>query len=182
MNKKVIIFPTDTVYGIGTSIYNKNGIDRIYKIKKRDRSKPLAVLCANLEQIEEIAYVNDHHKKIIQKFLPGSLTIILKAKKPIVDNMGIDTVGVRIPNYDLTLEILKEVGPMATTSVNDSGCLELNDYLEIKDKYNDLVDLILKPTTQPRSLQPSTIIDMSGELKLLRLGSISFEHIKKILE
>ena len=77
---KVIIFPTDTVYGIGTPIFDIEGIDRIYEIKKRPRTKPLACLCANLEQIDSIAFVDEQAKKLINKFLPGPLTLILNAK------------------------------------------------------------------------------------------------------
>ena len=182
MGKKVIIFPTDTVYGIGTSVYNKDGIDKIYSIKKRDRNKPLAVLCAHIEQIEEIAYVDDITRKIINKFLPGGLTLILNAKKVIVDNMGIETVGVRIPDYKLALDILAEVGPMATTSVNESGEAELNDYDTIYNAYNSLVDIIYKPSDEKRSLLASTVIDVRDGIKVLRDGAIKLEDIKNILE
>ena len=76
---KVIIFPTDTVYGIGTPIFDIEGIERIYNIKHRPKEKPLACLCANLEQIESIAYVTKDAKKLIDKYLPGALTLILNS-------------------------------------------------------------------------------------------------------
>ena len=80
---KLIIFPTDTVYGIGCSIYDIYNIDRIYEIKKRDKSKPLACLCASIEQIKSIAYVDELAAKLINKYLPGGLTLILKAKQEV---------------------------------------------------------------------------------------------------
>ena len=78
---RVIIFPTDTVYGIGTQIFDIEGIKRIYEIKNRPLDKPLACLCANLEQIESISYVTEDAKKLINKFLPGGLTLILESKR-----------------------------------------------------------------------------------------------------
>ena len=73
----VIIFPTDTVYGIGTKIFDVEGIEKIYKIKNRPKDKPLACLCASLEQIKDIAEVTEDAEKLIKEFLPGALTIIL---------------------------------------------------------------------------------------------------------
>ena len=84
MAGRVIIFPTDTVYGIGTQILDLEGIEKIYQIKHRPKEKPLACLCANLKQIEDIAYVSDDARKLIKEFLPGGLTLILKTKEDIL--------------------------------------------------------------------------------------------------
>ena len=180
---KVIIFPTDTVYGIGSSVFDKEGISRIYEIKNRPLDKPLAVLCANLSQIEEIAYVTDEAKKLITKFMPGALTLILKSKENIIKTMGIQTVGVRIPAYDVALEILKKIGPMATTSVNESGMPSINDYNEIINSYGKLVDEIYKPSSEKTSSLPSTVIDLtSDKLNVIRQGAITLEQITKTIK
>lgn len=180
---KVIIFPTDTVYGIGASIYDSQGMDKIYQIKKRDKSKPLAVLCADINQIESIAYVTDKARKLINEFLPGPLTVILKSKECILDTFKGDTVGVRIPDYDVALEILKENGPMATTSVNESGMPSINNYNEIIREYSNVVDEIHKPSDCATSSLASTVvlIDESG-VKILRQGAITCKMIEKCLE
>ena len=136
---KLIIFPTDTVYGIGCYIYDIYNIDRIYDIKKRDKSKPLACLCASLEQIKSIAYVNDLAIKLINKYLPGGHTLILKSKEEVKEKIGYNTKGVRIPNCKIALDILNECGPMLTTSVNDSGEKPINEYEEIVKKYANVV-------------------------------------------
>ena len=182
-NDKVLIFPTDTVYGIGASIYSKNGMDKIYKIKNRPYSKPLAVLCADLTQIDEIAYLTDEARKLINAFLPGALTIILKSKECIKNSFGHDTVGVRIPKYNLALNILKENGPMATTSVNESGMPSINDYNEIVDTYNKDVDMIYPPSGEETSSLASTVVDITnGEVKVLRVGAITKEMIEEVLK
>ena len=103
---KVLIFPTDTVYEIGTPIDDLEGIKRIYSIKNRPLDKPLACLCDSLEQIQSIAIVDSNALKLIEKLLPGPLTIILKAKPEIKQLIGYDTIGVRIPMHRGALTIL----------------------------------------------------------------------------
>ncbi len=170
---KVIIFPTDTVYGIGTPIFDIEGIERIYEIKKRPKDKPLACLCADLEQIKSIAYLNDKAIKLINKFLPGALTLILKSKEDVFNKIGYKTIGVRIPNSKIALNILKENGPMLTTSVNESGSVPLNEYDEIKRDYNDLVDYIYDTNTHSSNVSSTVVLINDNEFKILRLGEIT---------
>ncbi len=178
---RVIIFPTDTVYGIGTQIFDIDGIKRIYEIKKRPFDKPLACLCANLNQIDDIAVLNDKARKLINKFLPGALTLILEAKEEVKNKIGYETIGVRIPNSKIALNILEENGPMLTTSVNDSGEKPLNHYDEIYNKYNGIVDKIYDNDAKILEI-PSTVLLINGdELKVLREGSIKIEEINKVL-
>ncbi len=177
---RVIIFPTDTVYGIGTKIFDIEGIKKIYKIKNRSYDKPLACLCYDINQINSIAYINDAAFKLINKFLPGPLTLILKAKEEVTNKIGYKTIGIRIPNHKLSLEILKENGPMLTTSVNDSGKKPLNEYEEIVEKYNNIVDKIYYSSEDSSNLS-STVVSIIEDVKLLRAGSITEEEIKKTL-
>lgn len=178
----VIIFPTDTVYGIGCSIYDKESQLEIYKIKHRDLNKPLAVLCASLEQIDKIAYLNDDAVKLINKFLPGPFTLILKAKEDIKKIMGIDTIGVRIPNHKLALSILSEIGPMTTTSVNESGEIPLNTYDEIYNVYKDKVKKIYQ-SNEPSSNLSSTVAKIiDDKIEILREGAITKEMIEDVLK
>ena len=177
---KVIIFPTDTVYGIGTPIFDVEGIKRIYDIKKRPKEKPLACLCANLEQIKSIAYLNEKAIKLINEFLPGALTLILKSKEEVFEKIGYETIGVRIPNSKIALDILKENGPMLTTSVNESGSVPLNEYDDIKKNYDDLVDYIYNTDRQSSNIA-STVVLIDGEsIKVLRAGEISLDDILRI--
>lgn len=182
-DKELIIFPTDTVYGLGAKVYDDLAQERIMEIKNRDCSKRFAVLCANLSQIEQIAIVSDDAKKIINKFMPGGLTLILKAKNKDIHNYAIDdTVAVRIPKHPIAIKLLLENGPLATTSVNLSGEKPLNDYNLIKEKFKDKVDYIFSdPTNIKYSNIPSTIIDMTNDLKVIREGAISLEEILKII-
>ena len=172
---KVIIFPTDTVYGIGTPIYDLEGIERIYKIKNRSKNKPLACLCATLDQIEKIAILDERSRMLINKYLPGALKLISKSTAEVNGKIGYTTIGVRIPKHEIALNILKENGPMLTTSVNDSGSVPLNEYDDIYAKYFSLVDKIYK-TNSSSSNVSSTVVSCVGEkLVVLRQGEVIIE-------
>lgn len=177
---KVIIFPTDTVYGIGTPIMDIEGIDRIYKIKHRDKAKPLACLCASLEQIEEIAVVNEKASRLIQRYLPGPLTLILNSKPNIYEAIGYKTIGVRIPKHDIALRILNENGPMLTTSVNESGSVALNEYNEIVKEYSSCVDYIYNTNTTSSNIASTVVLCTSDELKVLREGQIKEKELYNV--
>lgn len=177
---KLLIFPTDTVYGIGCPIFDKESIHKIYELKHRSLEKPLACLCYNLDQIEEIAEIDDRVRKLIDTFFPGPLTLIVKAKPVVTTQIGYKTIGIRIPASLLALNILKENGPMLTTSVNESGEPPLNTYEEIRTVYEGVVDHIY-PAIESSSNVSSTVIDCSsGDLKLLREGTISLKQIHRV--
>ncbi len=178
----VIIFPTDTVYGIGTKIFDIDGIEKIYEIKKRSKDKPLACLCANIKQIDDIAILDDNARLLINKFLPGALTIVLKAKDEVINKIGYKTIGVRIPNSKIALNILNENGPMLTTSVNDSGSMPINEYEIIKEKYNNLVDKIYEKKEDSSNISSTVISIIDNEIKFLRIGGISKEEILNTLK
>jgi len=178
----VIIFPTDTVYGIGTKIFDIDGIEKIYEIKKRSKDKPLACLCANIKQIDDIAILDNNARLLINKFLPGALTIVLKAKDEVINKIGYKTIGVRIPNSKIALNILNENGPMLTTSVNDSGSMPINEYEIIKEKYNNLVDKIYEKKEDSSNISSTVISIIDNEIKFLRIGGISKEEILNTLK
>ena len=177
---KVIIFPTDTVYGIGCSVFDKDSIKRIYEIKKRPYDKPLAVLCANVKQIENIAIVDEITRKLINNYLPGALTIIIPAKDNIKESMNLEMVGVRIPNCKIALDILNELGPMATTSVNDSGYTPINEYEEIVKKYSEIVDHIYDTNEISSNISSTVIMVKNGKITLIREGQIPFDEILNV--
>ncbi|CCV64824.1 predicted translation factor, Sua5/YciO/YrdC/YwlC domain protein [Alteracholeplasma palmae J233] len=176
----VIIFPTDTVYGIGARLLDHKAIKKIYKIKGRDFDKPIAVLCANIEQISEFAYVTDDIKKLAEAFWPGALTLILKTKYSYESETFEKTIGVRIPNHPLALELIRKNGPLKTTSVNKSGEAPLNDYEEIKAVYNKEVSAIY-PNNEKILELASTVIDLTNGLEVIREGIITKKMIEDIL-
>ncbi len=171
LKDEVIVFQTDTVYGIGCKIDSVKGVDRIYDIKKRDGKKPLAVLCANLEQVKSVVSdfsVAEH----LVNYWPGALTLIVPKNELIGDfiTSGYNTVGVRIPNDKIALKVLEEFGPMAVTSLNlstEPAILKYYDALHYVDKVDYIIrgnDLNSISSTVYDCINKKTIRD--GEIKI----------------
>lgn len=184
---KLIIYPTDTVYGVGGIIESEETIENIYKAKERNFKSPLIVLVSDVEKIEKIAYINEKNRekieKLIKRFWPGGLTIILKRKDNVPDIMvsGGATVGVRMPEHEIALNIISRAGGMLpTTSANISGEATPKSYVELSEEFKNRVDIIVDGGECPIG-SASTIIDMSDEPKILRLGAISVEEIEKVI-
>jgi len=174
----IIVFPTDTVYGIGCDPYNKDAINKIYKIKGRDKTKQLPVLAYSKKEIKEIAYFDENSEKISDKFWPGPLTLILKVKdKKIEESLGLKgKIAVRVPNYPCALDLLKECKLLVGTSANFSGQSSFSDSRGIIGKfagYDILLDggKIFNPGE-------STVVEFEGnELKIVREGKIKSESL-----
>ncbi|AGL90801.1 Translation factor [Candidatus Phytoplasma australiense] len=178
--KNIIIFPTDTVYGMGVSLYDEKGLKEIYQLKKRSLQKNIIVLCSSLKEAQTLVKFNEISYQLATKFFPGPLTLILKTQTSYLKKTGQKTLGIRIPNHPLALSLLKKYGPLKTTSVNESGKEPLNYYNTIYQMYNNKVGFIY-PNDYPILKVASTIVDATtNKLIVLRQGSISEAEIKKI--
>lgn len=179
--KDIIIFPTDTVYGMGAKLYDKEGLNLIYQIKKRPLNKSIAVLCASLQQAKKLVKFSSQSLKLALHFWPGPLTLILPTTWKYFSKTKEKTLGLRIPNHPLALKILKKNGPLKTTSVNESNNPPLNDYQTIFNIYHNKVVRIY-PNYHPILKTSSTIIDLTtSQSFILRQGSIIQEEIAKFL-
>ncbi|CAP18361.1 Translation factor SUA5 [Candidatus Phytoplasma mali] len=179
----LIIFPTDTIYGIGAKINDNEGINKIYKLKKRDFSKPLSVLFADLSQVRHLVKINSTSRKLINYFWPGPLTLILKTTSFYKKKNKENNLGIRQPKHPLALKLLKKHGPLKTTSVNISGFPPLNNYKVIRQIYEKKVDYIFYSSNQNLSKLSSTVLDLqlNNNFKILREGSITKEMIYKVI-
>ena len=182
----LIIYPTDTVYGLGAIVTNEQSINNVYLAKSRSFSSPLIALLSSVDKVEEVAYVSDKNllKKLAKAFWPGALTVILKRKKHIPSIMvsGGDTIGVRIPNLDLAIKIIDLAGGiLATTSANISGEATPKSYDELSEAIKSKVDILID-SGKCKLGEASTIIDLTSDVpKILRKGAISIEEIEKII-
>ncbi|AVQ30186.1 MULTISPECIES: L-threonylcarbamoyladenylate synthase [Fusobacterium] len=183
----LIIYPTDTVYGVGGIIESDESIAKIYKAKERSFKSPLIVLVSDVSKIEKIAYIEEKNRekieKLIKEFWPGGLTIILNKKDNVPDIMvsGGKTVGVRMPNLDTALKIIEAAGGLLpTTSANISGETTPRSYDELSEEFKERVEILVDGGRCPIG-NASTIIDMSDKPKILRTGAISIEDIEKII-
>lgn len=142
----IIAYPTDTTYGIGCSIFNKKGIERIYQLKQRDRKKPFSFICPSLSEVSRYAKVNNVVFKILKRYLPGPYTFILEATRDVPDLLLTrqKTVGIRIPDNRICLDIVRQLGnPVITTSANLSGEDPVGDPEMINMNFGDKLDLIV---------------------------------------
>ncbi len=160
----VIIYPTDTVYGIGCDIFNKEALERVYAIKHEAGTKLFSFICPDLKDISKYAKVSDYAYKTMRKLLPGPYTFVLPAAKEVPKTLWTkrNTVGIRIPNHPVALSLVKELGhPIVSTSVtNRKGDILFNPE-EIKNIFNIQVDLML--ATGALEGEPSSIVDLSNE-------------------
>ena len=177
LNGKIIICGTDTLYGISANALDENAVKKVYEIKRRDFSKPLSICVKDKEDIEKYAYVNDLAKKIIDKFLPGALTIILKKKPIIPDIVAKDYIGIRIPDEEIIREL--SVVPLTTTSANISGKESPTSIDEIDREVLEKVDYVVDIGKCKHS-KPSTIIKIEDDnIILIREGAIPFSKIRE---
>lgn len=174
---RCIIVPTDTVYGLG-AIPTKKAIEQLYLLKKRDKNKKILALVSDYNDFFKLTDVIDLN--LIKHFLPGALSIVCKTKKEFVDLLG-PTVGIRIPDNDLTRDIIRRVGGiLMTTSANISGEPPVTNISNISDELLKNVPLIIT-TDKNLSGIPSTIVSyLDGKYSLIRQGQINFEEILKI--
>ena len=174
----IAIFPTDTVYGIGCNPYNKESVEKIYKIKSRDIMKPLPVLTYSIETAEKIVEFDQFTKKIVKKFWPGPLTVILKVTdKKIKESLNLENkIAIRVPDHKCTLELLKKCDFLVGTSANISGDVPYTDpeeCLKNLKNYDIFVDGGIIT-----SKGESTIIEIENkQIKIIREGSLTEDEI-----
>jgi tRNA threonylcarbamoyl adenosine modification protein (Sua5/YciO/YrdC/YwlC family) len=163
-NNGVIIYPTDTGYGLGAAVYSKSALERICQIKKVSNHKLLSFICSDFHNISQYAYISNAAFKIMKRCLPGPFTFILPATKlvPKVVLKKRPTVGVRIPNSKLCQTLVKTLGmPIISTSVPAGPDEILNDPSEIDKRYHTQIDLLLDNGILVA--EPSTIVDLTKD-------------------
>ena len=180
----IIVYPTETAYGLGCDSFNVQAIEKIYEIKSRPLDQPLSVIVDSLEMIERIAFMQENAKLLIEKFYPGPLVIALKKKSLISDILNKDRIAFRISNNEFVQNIVRNLGkPIVSTSANQTGFkspYSIDDVLETIPEKD--VDLIFDAGTLEKN-KPSTIIDfvMQTPPQIIRVGAISAKEIFQTL-
>lgn len=168
----VIIYPTDTVYGLGCDLSNKKGIERIYEIKRRNKKRPLSFVCSDLKHISQYALVTDYAYKTMKRCLPGPYTFILEASR-LVPKMILPkrpTTGIRVPANEICLALIRELGqPIISTSVQTLEGEDLGNPAIINEYFGRIVDLIIDGGTIVP--EPSSIISLVDDtIEVIRKG------------
>ena len=181
-NDGVIIFPTDTVYGIACNCFSEKVIKKVFDIKKRPENKPINVLSNNLDKIKLVSRnISEKEKFLIDKYMPGALTIILDKNEKVSDILtaGLDTIGVRIPKNNISLRILENVSyPLATTSANisgDSAGIKISDFLK---EFDGVVDAIIDGGETDLKVASTIVrVESDNKLKIIREGTLKIKEM-----
>lgn len=183
-NGGLVIFPTETVYGIGADCLNKEAVNKIFQAKGRANDNPLIVHIANFKMLDKLVLEpNNMEKKLIDAFMPGPFTLILKKKNIIPDNVtcNLDTVGIRFPENEIARKIIEYTNiPLAAPSANISSRPSGTNILDIKDEFQEKVDIIIDGGESKIGLESTVVKVINNIPTILRPGKITKEDIIKI--
>jgi len=182
-NGGLVIYPTETCYGLAGKATDIKIIKKIYKIKKRPRKKPIPIIVSDLKTMKKYGRVTKKIKLLVKKFMPGPLTIIIQKKKTIPDILNPNEIAFRISSHPIATLLAKGVGlPITATSANISGEPPLYKIKKVLKTFNKKVDMILDCGDLPK-IKPSTYIDMKTDTpKIIREGPISIDAVLKELK
>ncbi|HDI42693.1 MAG TPA: threonylcarbamoyl-AMP synthase [Candidatus Bathyarchaeota archaeon] len=179
----LIIYPTDTVYGLGCDPLNPRAVERVFRVKGR-RGKPLPILVSSMGQAKRIAQFTPKAEKLAKAFWPGALTLVLRRRPtlPEITTCGLNSVGVRAPGHSFCLRLIEACGGLLVgTSANKSGETPPRTAEEADLQIGAGVDLIIDGGPTPGGV-PSTVVDLTGEEpRLIRQGPVKFEEVVRVL-
>ena len=187
-DKRCIVLPTDTVYGIGADAFSAQGVAMLLAAKGRNRTMPPPVLIAQSSTMDGLARdIPEAARKLAEAFWPGGLTLILQAQPSLTWDLGETrgTVALRVPNDDTALELLGQTGPLAVSSANRTGNAAALDIEQAFAQLGESVDVYLDGGPRGEAgeeVLPSTIIDCTGQnLQVVRSGAISIEELRVVV-
>jgi len=182
-NGGIVAFPTDTVYGLGSLAFNQKAVESIYVAKNRPIEKAIPILIGDMSDLDKVSYnAPGMVFRFASRFWPGPLTCVLPKKNSLpLAVSAIPTVGIRIPNHEVALALLRSAGPMAVTSANISGEQSPTSAKEVYDQLVGRIPLILDGGKTPGGI-PSTIVDCTGlQPVILREGNITFRQLLELM-
>jgi L-threonylcarbamoyladenylate synthase len=183
-----VVYPTDTVYGLGVNALEPHGIGRLFKIKKRPETKPVPVMVRDIEMAKQLAFIDRRAEKILTSVWPGPVTVVLEKKQIVPDILtaGKRTIGLRIPDCQFTRALMENLTePITVTSANFSGQPPLTScqkVVKVFEKAYPRPDLILDTGDLPAS-PPSTVLDLTGsQPKITRVGPVNKKQLLKMFK
>lgn len=179
----LVALPTETVYGLGANALNANAVAKVFKAKERPSFDPLIVHVASIEQAHAVAELNEAAISLFERFSPGPLTLVLPKKNVVPDlvTSGHPTVAVRIPDHPMTLEVIKKSGLcIAAPSANPFGFTSPTTAMHVQQQLGERIDAVLDGGPCGVGLE-STIVDLCGRPRVLRLGGLALEELESVL-
>jgi len=182
---RLVVLPTDTVYGVGADAFSPAAVTRLLDAKGRGRDMPPPVLVSATTTLDALAVgVPTYARALVEELWPGPLTLVCRQQPSLQWDLGDTrgTVAVRMPDHEVALELLARTGPLAVSSANRSGMPAATDADAAEQMLGDSVEVILDGGTSPGG-EASTIVDVTGEVgRVLRLGAVSLERLNEIVE
>ncbi|HEQ78906.1 MAG TPA: threonylcarbamoyl-AMP synthase [Euryarchaeota archaeon] len=177
-NGGTMVFPTDTLYALGADPYNSEAVEKVFHLKNRSFEDPVSIAVSDVGMLKELAVVNEHAQRIVERFLPGPVTLVMEAKEPfpkgIIKN---GKLGIRIPRHPLPLQLVKRFGPIICTSANLTGQNAPMDAVEVVDQLGEGMDVLIDCGRSHHGV-PSSVIDVStDELIIIREGVLRSEDL-----
>ncbi|MFV9676581.1 MAG: L-threonylcarbamoyladenylate synthase [Methanosarcinales archaeon] len=184
-NGGTLIYPTETLYGLGADALSEEAVRKVYSIKIRALSQPLSLAVSSFEMLHEVAYVDSAYLGILKELLPGPVTVLLRKKAIVPDILtaGSDLVGIRFPDNEVALSIITETGPITSTSANVSGKKPPTCVEEVAEEVAEKADITINGGRCKYSM-PSTVVVMSREakeIKILREGA-EYDRVLHVLQ
>ncbi len=173
----IVVYPTETVYGIGANIFSEKALKKVFEIKKRNSDKPISVAVSSFKMMDELVIIGKKEQDFIEKFLPGPVTILFKKKKSVPDILtpGTEMVGIRYPGHRIAIELIERAGvPITSTSANFSGDEPPHSIDEIKISADYILDGGICMS------EPSTVVDIVN-MKIVRKGA-KYDEVQAALE
>lgn len=182
----IIVFPTETVYGIGVNALDEIAVKRLFDVKKRPYNKPISLLVSSIDMVNEIAKdITDLEYTLMNKFFPGPLTIILNKKDVISDvvTSGQNTVGVRMPDNSIARKLIEYAGvPLATSSANISNEPSATNVSSLMEVFAENVDCFVDGGESNIGVASTIVKVIDGKVNILRQGPITKEDLEKVLK
>ncbi|MTK64783.1 MAG: threonylcarbamoyl-AMP synthase [Methanobacterium sp.] len=178
---KIIVYPTDTVYGIAANVYDESAISKVFNSKKRSKNKAVSLCLAEIETIRDVAFMDDKTEVLVEQLFPGPFTIIMQKKEVISPLLtaGTNKIGIRIPDNKLSRELASEF-PITSTSANISGMDVPESPKEVVEQLGDSIDLVLDAGICKYGLH-STVVDMTGDKPVILRKGAGYETLINLL-
>jgi len=175
---ELVVYPTDTLYGIGADIYNTEAVKKVFKVKKRPINMPLSIALSSIEELSDVGFIDKKSRILADLFLPGPLCLVVKKREIIPDIVTSKSkkIAIRIPNNKKALNLIKKFGPITCTSANIHGEPTLENIKKIRMKFKYEISLYLDEGEL--FSEPSTIVDTTfDKIKIIREGKILKKEI-----
>ena len=177
----VVVYPTETIYGLGANALDDQAILRVYQIKRRPFTKPIFLAISSFEMLQKVAEISEDDLSIVERLLPGPVSVLVKKRCIVPDILtaGSPMVGIRFPDHEIALKIIDKAGPITSTSANRTGAPSPISISEVSKEIESRVDAVLDGG-KCKYAQPSTLLDLANR-RILREGA-GLDKVKSILK